>query len=107
MVIFMPWVTLPASVRLGRFQFCPIDTRAPTFSGVKPDIAQTLTKALKCYVRRDGAPIESCSIVLRARHSQPWNIPDKMWTNANRAAEMLALACLAEQRFSRGFSVLI
>jgi hypothetical protein len=102
MVIFMPWVTLPISVRVGGFQFCPIDARAPALSGVKSDIAQTLTKALKCYVGRDGTPIASCSIVLRARHSEPWNIPDKMWTNAHRAAEMLALACLAEQRFFEG-----
>jgi hypothetical protein len=101
LVIFMPWVTLPVSVRVGAFTFSPINVRDPALA-VGSDIAESVAQALGCYVGKDGKPIETCTIVLRARHSQPWNIPDKMWTGANRAAEMLALACLAEQRFFEG-----
>jgi hypothetical protein len=97
----MPWVTLPMSIDVGRFRFCPIDTNAPA-TVVDSAIADTVAQALKCYVGRDGKSIERCTIVLRRRHSAPWSIPDKMWTDVRRAAEMLALACLAEQRFLEG-----
>jgi len=100
-VVFLPWVTLPVSVQVGGFRFCPIHRNAMA-SVVDSDVAETVDQLLKCYVRRDGKPIESCTIVLRPRHSQPWNIPERMWTAASRAAEMLALACLAEQRFLEG-----
>src|SRR5215475_9176736 len=100
-VLFMPWVTLPDSIRLGSFRFCPINTSTPA-SAVDSDIAEMVSKVLKGYVGRNGKPIESCTIMLRARHPQAWNIPEKMWKAAGRAAEMLALACLAEQRFLEG-----
>jgi hypothetical protein len=97
-VIFMPWVTLPVSVRVGRFRFCPVDRSSPA-SVVGAEIAETVAQVLASYVRRDGKPIESCTIVLRHRHAQLWNIPKSMWTDVSRAAEILALGCLAEQRF--------
>ena len=97
----MPWVTLPDSIRLGSFRFCPINTSTPA-SAVDSDIAEMVSKVLKGYVGRNGKPIESCTIMLRARHPQAWNIPEKMWKAASRAAEILALACLAEQRFLEG-----
>ena len=59
-------------------------------------------RALKCYVRRNGQPLESCTIVLRVRGPQLWNIPRGHWNLAADAAKKLALACLAEQRFFEG-----
>jgi hypothetical protein len=100
-VIFMPWVTLPAGLRVGRFRFCPVDTKS-LGSVVDSDIAQTLTHLLKGYVRRNGESIDSCTIVLRLRAAQAWNIPERMWTDVSRAAEILCLGCLAEQRFLEG-----
>ena len=69
---------------------------------VDQDMVATIENVLKCYVRKNGSPIESCTIVLRARHQQAWNIPREHWNYANSAAKILALACLAEQRFLEG-----
>jgi hypothetical protein len=98
LVIFMPWIALPRSIDVGRFRFCPIDTNAPEMV-VGSEIAETVAQSLKCYAGRDGNPIERCTVVLRPRAREPWSIPDKMWTDVRRAAEILALACLSEQRF--------
>jgi hypothetical protein len=100
-IIFMPWVTLPESVRVGRFRFCPLPVK-DVKSVVDPDMVTTIENVLKCYVRKNGKPIESCTIVLRARHQQSWNIPRDHWNYANSASKTLALACLAEQRFLEG-----
>jgi hypothetical protein len=100
-IIFMPWVTLPESVRIGRFRFCPLSVK-DLKSVVDLDMVPTIENALKCYVRKNGKPIESCTIVLRARHQQAWNIPREHWNYANNAAKILALVCLAEQRFLEG-----
>ncbi len=100
-IIFMPWVTLPESVRVGRFRFNPIVVKDIEV-GRQPEMVATIESALKCYVRKNGEPIESCTIVLRARHQQAWNIPRKHWDIAVDAAKTLALACLAEQRFFEG-----
>jgi hypothetical protein len=100
-IIFMPWVTLPSSVRVGRFRFCPLrvnDVRTV----VDQNMVKTVESALKCYVQKNGKHNESCTIVLRARHQQAWNIPREHWDHANNAAKTLALACLAEQRFLEG-----
>ena len=98
LVIFMPWIALPRSVDVGRFQFCPINRHALEIV-IDSEIAETVAHALKCYVGRDGKPIERCTIVLRPRVREPWSIPNNMFTDVRRAAEMLALACLSEQRF--------
>ena len=100
-IIFMPWVTLPESVRVGRFRFSPLPVK-DIKSVVNSDMVPTIVNALKCYVRKNGEPIESCTIVLRARHQQAWNVPREHWNHANSAAKILALACLAEQRFLEG-----
>ena len=100
-IIFMPWVTLPKSVRVGRYRFCPLrldDVKTI----VDHDMVATVESALKCYVQKNGKPIESCTIVLRARHPQAWNIPREHWNHASSAAKTLALACLSEQRFLEG-----
>lgn len=100
-IIFMPWITLPESVRVGGFRFCPLPVQ-DVKSVVDPDMVATVENALKCYVQKNGKPIESCTIVLRARHQEAWNIPREHWKYANAAAKTLALACLAEQRFFEG-----
>lgn len=92
------WVTLPRSVQVGRFRFCPLSVK-DVRSIIDPDMVTTVEHALKCYVRKNGKPIESCTIVLRARHPMAWNIPRQHWKYANSAAKILALASLAEQRF--------
>jgi len=100
-IVFMPWVTLPEPVTVDGFRFSPINTRNPAPT-VGPEIADTVAMALRPYVDRRGQQIESCTILLRPRHQQAWNIPDQMWGSARRAAEILALSCLAEQRFLEG-----
>lgn len=100
-IFFMPWVTLPKSVRVGPFCFCPLPMENLK-SVVDLEMVPTIENVLKCYVQKNGKPIESCTIVLRARHQQAWNIPRKHWPHANIAARTLALACLAEQRFFEG-----
>ncbi len=85
-IIFMPWVTLPSSVRIGRFRFCPLPVQNVK-SVIDPDMVPTVENVLKCYVRKNGRPIESCTIVLRARHQQAWNIPREYWNYANTAAK--------------------
>ena len=84
-----------------RFRFCPLAVK-DIKSVVEPEIVATIESVLKCYVRKNGEPIKSCTIVLRARHQQAWNIPCKHWDIAVDAAKTLALACLAEQRFFEG-----
>jgi hypothetical protein len=49
-IIFMPWVTLPRSVQVGRFRFCPLSVK-DVKSVVDPDMVTTVEHALKCYVR--------------------------------------------------------
>jgi hypothetical protein len=86
---------------VGRFRFCPLRVQ-DVKTVVDADMVPTVESALKCYVRKNGEPIESCTIVLRARHRQAWNIPREHWNYANNAAKILALACLSEQRFFEG-----
>lgn len=100
-VVFMPWVTLPRSVRVGRFLFSPISL-SEIATIADQSIAPCIERAMQCYVQRNGQPIESCTIVLRARGRPSWNIPRKHWSSAVEAAKKLALACLAEQRFFEG-----
>jgi hypothetical protein len=69
---------------------------------VGQEIAETVTKVLRCYINRRGKPIESCTVVLRSRHAISWDIPDRLWGAARGAVELLALSCLAEQRFLEG-----
>jgi hypothetical protein len=97
----MPWITLPHPITVSGVRFTPISAKDPA-QVVGPEIAETVAQVLRLYVDRSGSPIESCTIILRPRHLQAWNIPDKMWKQAGRAAEVLALACLAEQRFLMG-----
>lgn len=100
-IIFMPWVTIPQAVTVAGFRFSPIDVKDPA-PVVGPEMAPTVAMALRPYVDRRGAQIENCTILLRPRHQQSWNIPDRMWGSARRAAEILALSCLSEQRFMEG-----
>ncbi|WP_262032007.1 hypothetical protein [Microvirga sp. Mcv34] len=100
-IIFMPWVSIPQAVTVAGFRFAPIDVKDP-ISVVGPEMAPTVAMALSPYVDRRSHQIESCTIMLRPRHQQSWNIPDRMWGSARRAAEILALSCLAEQRFMEG-----
>jgi len=100
-VVFLPWVTLPKAVRIGGFRFSPINVGNPT-PVVGETIAGTLSKALACYVDQAGKPIENCTILLRARHREGWNIPESQWSRAWMAADLLSLVCLAEQRFLEG-----
>lgn len=101
LVLFLPWVTVPQPVVVGGFRFAPIDANDPA-PVIGDDIAETVRQVLKIYVDRSGNPIQSCTIVLQPQHRQAWNIPEDMWWRARRAAEVLALACLAEQRFLEG-----
>ncbi|MBI5319156.1 hypothetical protein [Bradyrhizobium sp.] len=100
-VVFMPWVTLPRSIRVGRFRFCPLRL-SEIATVVDQSIAPVVERAVQCYVRRNGQPIESCTIVLRVRGPQHWNVPRRHWNLAVEAAKKLALACLSEQRFFEG-----
>jgi hypothetical protein len=97
----MPWVTLPEAVTFGGFRFSSINVKDPG-PVVGPEMAQTNAMALRPYVDRRGHQIVRCTILLRPRHQQPWNIPDQMWGAARRAAQILAVSCLAEQRFMEG-----
>lgn len=100
-ILFLPWVTIPRPVLVGGFRFSPIRI-GDTASVVGQEIAETVTKALRCYIDRRGRPIESCTFVLRSRHARSWDIPDRLWGDVRNAVEVLALACLAEQRFLEG-----
>jgi hypothetical protein len=100
-IIFMPWVTLPEEVKVGRFRFRPIQLQ-DVKAVVGRHMAVTVESALNCYVQKNGSPIKSCTIVLRARHQEAWSIPRAHWKDASFAAKVLALACLAEQRFLEG-----
>jgi len=100
-VIFMPWVTLPRSVCVGRFRFHPLRV-SEIGAVIDREVTTAIESALNCYVRRNGQPIESCTIVLRSRGNRTWDIPRKHWDLAVDAAKKLALACLAEQRFFEG-----
>ena len=100
-ILFMPWVTIPHAVTHGGFRFAPITSANPE-QVVGTEVARTVTEVLRLYVDRSGTPIESCTVVLRPRHKQAWNVPSELWRPAIRAAEALALACLAEQRFLMG-----
>lgn len=95
---FLPWLTLPRPTTIAGFRFTPVrvgDLAAIVGSGV----ADTLVNALRCYVDQSAKPIQSCTLVLRPRHAVPWNIPTRLWKAVTSATEILAIACLSEQRF--------
>ncbi|MDI1263439.1 MAG: hypothetical protein PS018_09305 [bacterium] len=100
-VVFMPWVTLPHSIRIGRFRFQPLRVNEID-TVIDREITDTIKSALNCYVRKNGKPIESCTMVFRSSGDRSWDIPRKSWDSAVGAAKTLALACLAEQRFFEG-----
>ena len=60
-VIFMPWVTLPRSVCVGRFRFHPLRVNE-IGAVIDREMTTAIESALNCYVRRNGQPIESCTI---------------------------------------------
>jgi hypothetical protein len=62
----------------------------------------TVENALKCYVQKNGQPIQSCTILFRLGDREKWNIPRAHWDYASEAARTLAIACLSEQRFLEG-----
>src|ERR1700733_6692266 len=88
-IIFMPWVTLPRSVRVGPFSFLPLRV-SEIGAVVEQEMVATVKSALKCYVQKNGNPVESCTIILRPRHKQAWNIPRQHWNHAVNAAKTLA-----------------
>lgn len=100
-ILFLPWVTIPHPVLVGGFRFSPIRV-ADTAPVVGLEIAETVSKVLRCYIDRRGKPIESCTVVLRSRHARSWDIPDRLWGDARSAVELLALSCLSEHRFLEG-----
>ncbi len=79
----------------------PISTNNPD-QVVGSDIADAVKQAFQHYVDLSGTPIESCTLLLRPRHQQRWDIPDRLRSQARRSTEMLALSCMAEQRFLEG-----
>ncbi|SFJ94452.1 hypothetical protein [Bradyrhizobium sp. cf659] len=100
-IIFMPWLTIPAQMRVGRFRFSPIRL-ADVGAIIDPSMVSTVQNALRCYVQKNGHPIQSCTILLRVSDREPWNIPRSHWDYASEAAKTLAIACLSEQRFLEG-----
>lgn len=100
-IIFMPWVTIPAQIRVGRFRFSPIRL-ADVGATIDSSMVSTVQNALRCYVQKNGQPIQSCTILLRLSDREPWNIPRAHWVYASEAAKTLAIACLSEQRFLEG-----
>jgi hypothetical protein len=100
-ILFLPWVTLPAAFTIGGFRFAPVTTADPT-PVVGPEMASTVAQALSIYRDKHGKQIDSCTMLLRPRHTRAWDIPDGLMNGATRATEILALACLAEQRFLEG-----
>lgn len=100
-IIFMPWVTIPAQIRVGRFRFSPIRL-ADVGAIIDSSMVSTVQNALRCYVQKNGQPIQSCTILLRLSDHEPWNIPRAHWVYASEAAKTLAIACLSEQRFLEG-----
>ena len=98
---FMPWITIPHPVSVGGFRFSPIETTDPA-TAVGTEIADTVKAVLRCYVDQSGKVIDSCTVVLNIRRRPAWDIPVRLRAQVHRAAEMLALASLAEQRFLEG-----
>lgn len=97
----MPWLTIPAQIRVGRFRLSPIHV-ADVGAIVDPSMVSTVQDALRCYVQKNGQPIQSCTILLRLSDRDQWNIPRAHWDHAREAAKTLAIACLSEQRFLEG-----
>lgn len=97
----MPWLTVPTQIRVGRFRFSPI-LLADVGAVIDPYMVSTVQNALRCYVQRNGQPIQSCTILLRLIDREPWNIPRAHWDYASEASKTLAIACLSEQRFFEG-----
>ena len=100
-IAFMPWLRLPHPIAIGEFRFVPVRTR-DLGDVVAPEIAATAAQAFQTHIDQGGKPIEACTLLLRARHPVAWNIPERLWTAAHRAAGILALSCLSEQRFLEG-----
>ncbi|NQW12396.1 MAG: hypothetical protein HQ481_21230 [Alphaproteobacteria bacterium] len=97
----MPWRILPSTICVAGFRFVPIDLKNPGLV-VGSDIGSTVGEALRPYVDQQGKPLDRCTIVLRQRHSVSWNILQNLWGRLSTAADISAMACLAEQRFLEG-----
>ncbi|MGU3541015.1 hypothetical protein [Methylobacterium sp. A54F] len=100
-LVFMPWLHLPCPVRVGGFRFVPVQIGGLA-SVVDPALAETARQMLRSYVDQGGKPIKTCTVVLRQRHAVPWDVPAALWDKVSRAAQILAVSCLAEQRFFMG-----
>lgn len=100
-IAFLPWVTLPEIVDVGDFRFVPTDTKdLSRLSGAA--MSETISRALRVHVDQSGRPIETCTIVLNSIHSLTLDLPEESWDELVLATDILALACLAEQRFLTG-----
>lgn len=100
-LVFLPWVCLPHPVVVGGFRFVPVKT-ADLAPVIGDQIAETAAMAIQTHVDQRGKPIEACTLVLRRRGHSAWAIPERLWSTSQRATEILALACLSEQRFFEG-----
>lgn len=97
-IAFLPWVKLPEPVVVGGFRFVPTAVQE-LGKHVAPEVEADAVKALRTHVDLRGQPIESCTLIQRVRHAVRWDVPAKLLPQARRASELLALACLSEQRF--------
>lgn len=95
---FLPWLTLPTSVRVGGFRFVP--ARLDNLQAeLGTEIAKHAALNLARYVDYLGKPIKSCTFVLRFGHGRAWDIPESLHPRMTLAAQCLALAVMSEQRF--------
>jgi hypothetical protein len=102
-IVFLPWVTIPEPVTICGFRFAPTPVEE-LGQHVASEIATEAAKAIRTHVGRSGRPIESCTLVQRARRAVRWDVPARLLPRVYRASELLALCCLAEQRFMEGHS---
>ncbi len=93
----------PSPSQSVEFRFVPTPMR-DLRQHVPPEIVVEATKAIRTHVDRRGHPIKTCTLIQRLRHPVRWDVPVKLLPRVFRASELLALACLSEQRFMEGHS---
>lgn len=100
-IAFLPWVTLPKAACVFGFKFVPLrlDDCKEVFGA---EIAEPAAKAIGAHVTQSGAPLDSCTVILRPRAALPWHMPEQNWRRAWQAASVLSFCCLSEQEFMRG-----
>jgi len=99
LIVFLPWLKLTDSVRIGDVDFLPFKD---TENDVHPQLAAlepSLTQILSGYVDVEGRPAPSCTVATLGARTPCWNLTEEDFESVRWSIALLSLACMSKNEF--------